>query len=1035
MLYPHSGEPFSQALFRQPGSEYRGAPFWAWNCRLDPQELERQIEIFRQMGFGGFHIHVRTGLDTPYLGEEYLCAVRRCVDKARKEGMLAWLYDEDRWPSGAAGGLVTADEAFRQRYLVFSSESYAQRSGSASAGNTTARAARRGDGTLLARYDVELTADGRLAGYRRLAEGQPAGNRTYFAYREIPAPNPWFNNATYVNTLDKRAMERFVQVTYERYREAVGDAFGSVIPAMFTDEPQFTWKTTLSDPFSGGDVILPWSDDLPATYAAAYGGDLLDRLPELIWELPDGRVSVVRYRYHDHVTERFAEAFADTCGGWCRQNGIRLTGHMLGEQNLQSQTMATGEAMRSYRGFDLPGIDMLCGRFELGTAKQAQSAARQYGREGVTSELYGLTGWDCDFRDYKLQGDWQAALGVTVRVPHLSWASMEGEAKRDCPASIHYQSPWYTEFAYVEDHFARLNTAMTRGKPVVRIGVIHPIESFWLHWGPAVQTTAARRQMEDNFSSLTDWLSYGSLDFDFIAESLLPALCPAGGAPLPVGQMAYDAVVVPACETLRSSTFDRLEAFCRAGGRLIVMGDPPRLENAEPSARGAALATAAQHIAFSRKAILDALEPVREVGIRYDSGALADSFLHQLRQDGDERWLFVAAAGITPNKDAARRPHIQAAVKGLYRAERYDTLTGEAVPVPCTHRGGCTVIPAYLYEYESLLIRLIPCTAPLKLPEQKPAGSGKAIPLPVRVPFMLGEPNVLLLDMAGFALDDEDYAGTEELLRADNACRRRLGWPPRQEAVVQPWTLPPEVPEHSLRLRFIIDSDIAVPAPQLAMEHPETAVIRFNGIPVTAATDGYYVDKAIRTLPLPPVHPGQNTLELILPFGRRTNVEWCYLLGDFGVQVCGREARLIPPPRTLGFDSIVHQGLPFYGGSLQYRFRFASEGGRLTLRVPHFRCAVIRAALDGKDRGRIAFPPYTLDLGKAKAGEHELMLTLFIPRTNAFNAVHFYDRNVQGRSANSWRSSGDRWRYEYDLYPEGLFSPPQITETTEEEDT
>jgi len=32
-----------------------------------------------------------------------MAAVRRCVEKARTEGMLAWLYDEDRWPSGAAG--------------------------------------------------------------------------------------------------------------------------------------------------------------------------------------------------------------------------------------------------------------------------------------------------------------------------------------------------------------------------------------------------------------------------------------------------------------------------------------------------------------------------------------------------------------------------------------------------------------------------------------------------------------------------------------------------------------------------------------------------------------------------------------------------------------------------------------------------------------------------------------------------------------------------------------------------------------------
>ena len=29
--------------FRSPGAEFRGAPFWAWNARLDKEELIRQF--------------------------------------------------------------------------------------------------------------------------------------------------------------------------------------------------------------------------------------------------------------------------------------------------------------------------------------------------------------------------------------------------------------------------------------------------------------------------------------------------------------------------------------------------------------------------------------------------------------------------------------------------------------------------------------------------------------------------------------------------------------------------------------------------------------------------------------------------------------------------------------------------------------------------------------------------------------------------------------------------------------------------------
>jgi hypothetical protein len=260
----------------------------------------------------------------------------------------------------------------------------------------------------------------------------------------------------------------------------------------------------------------------------------------------------------------------------------------------------------------------------------------------MMSELYGVTGWDFDFRGHKFQGDWQAALGVTVRVHHLSWVSMKGEAKRDYPASIHYQSPWWQDYACVEDHFARVNTALTRGKPMIRVGVIHPVESYWLHFGPGQQTEDVRKQLDRSFQNVTKWLLEGNIDFDYISESLLPEQCVCGGNPLSVGKMAYDAIVVPGCETLRSSTLERLEAFQKAGGRLVFLGDAPKYENAVVSQRGGALWASSIHADMTQQGILTALEPVRIVDIRSENGGRTQNLIHQLRQDGDDRWLFVA---------------------------------------------------------------------------------------------------------------------------------------------------------------------------------------------------------------------------------------------------------------------------------------------------------------------------------------------------------------------------------------------------------
>lgn len=91
LTYPKSAEPFSYELFANPTSEYRGCPFWAWNNKLNEAQLLRQIDRFAEMGMGGFHMHVRTGLDTEYMGSEFMDIIRSCVEYAEKKKMMACL--------------------------------------------------------------------------------------------------------------------------------------------------------------------------------------------------------------------------------------------------------------------------------------------------------------------------------------------------------------------------------------------------------------------------------------------------------------------------------------------------------------------------------------------------------------------------------------------------------------------------------------------------------------------------------------------------------------------------------------------------------------------------------------------------------------------------------------------------------------------------------------------------------------------------------------------------------------------------------
>ncbi len=1027
MLYKKNSAPtLTDELFKKPTCEYRGTPFWAWNSNLKSEELCRQIDVFKEMGLGGFHMHVRTGMSTNYLSDEFMSLIKCCAEKAEKEQMLAWLYDEDRWPSGAAGGLVTKDEEYRARCLLMTAVPCDNSESESKFVDSRAEGGRDGKGYLIACYDIMLDENGYLESYKRIDESDEAQGTKWYAYLKIHTPSPWYNNQTYLDTLNPKAVKRFVEVTHERYKETIGEHFGNVVPAIFTDEPQFTRKKVLDNSTDLDDILMPWTDDIPETYKAQYGEDILATLPEIFWELPDGKVSVTRYHYHDHISERFAEAFADVCGGWCRENGIALTGHMMEEPSLHSQTAALGDAMRSYRGFDLPGIDMLCANFEFTTAKQAQSAVHQYGREGMLSELYGVTGWDYDFRGYKLHGDWQACLGVTIRVPHLSWYAMGGEAKRDYPASIHYQSPWWKEFSYLEDHFARVNAAMTRGKPIVKVGVIHPVESFWLHWGPNDKTALIRENMDKKFFDITDWLLKGSIDFNFISESLLPSLCDDAGAPLKVGKMEYDVIIVPDCETLRSTTLERLEKFKANGGKLIFVGSAPKYEDGIESERGKKLYENSQIVPLDKAMLLNALDEDRTVTLRLANGRLSDSFIYQLRQDGASKWLFISRCCEPYNKDVVNESKLRISVKGEYTPYVYDTINGEISKIACEYKNGCTVISKILYNYDSLLLKLDEGKSDLIGNAFYSPDLADAKAMPALVPYTLSERNVLLLDMAEFALDGGEFKPEEEILRLDNVCREALGFNERGGHVAQPWVLAPETIEHYVTLKFRINSEIDYSGAELALEDAENAKIIFNGNEIPNDITGWYVDKDIKTVPLTEIKKGENTLEITLPIGERTNTEWCYILGDFGVNVVGRAKTITALPEKLGFGSIINQGLPFYGGNVTYHLE--AHGTDLRIEATRYKGALISVAVDGEEKGKIVYPPYMLDVNGLADGEHKVDITLFGNRYNAFGPIHLTDVKHSWHGPGAWRSNEEEWSYEYVLRNIGILARPIITE-------
>jgi len=1021
MLYPKKETAkLDMELFKNPTKEYRAAPFWAWNCELSKEMLEKEIEVMKEMGFGGYYMHTRVGMATKYLSEDFMELVRACIEKGKEEDMYSYLYDEDRWPSGTAGGFTTNGTPENlQKMLCFTYTPYDD--GTLVLDSDKAKAkAPNSKYELIACYDIELDAESSLVSYKEIGLGDEpeAGHEKWFAYMEYGG---------YCDTMRKATIDKFIKITYDAYKNACGKDFGVDAPTIFTDEPNMRTKKPFERASDKTSAVLPYTDDMAETFFGAYGISLTEHMPELFWERADGEPSRVRYLYHDHSTERFAEAFADNIGRWCEENGIIFTGHVLEEPTLYSQTRCVGEAMRHYRGFQLPGIDMLCDWRELNTAKQAQSAANQFGKEGVMSELYGVTNWDFDFRGHKLQGDWQAALGVTHRVPHLYWVSMGGEAKRDYPASIGHQSPWYKEYKHIEDHFARVNTVMTRGKPCVRLAVVHPIESYWLNFGPADQTGAKRSAMGDRFKELTNWLLFGLQDFDFICEALLPEQYRETESGFAIGEMKYDAVIVPYMETIRGTTLEALEKFRAHGGKVIFMGELPKYVDAVKSDAARALAESCTKIAWSQTAVLEELEAERFIDVRKPDGYAPEDIIYRLRDDGDIKHIFISHVNKVDYDTAPITGNI-ISLKGEWTVWEYDTMAGEKRRIAVKYKGGKTVFPWVCTVSSSLLLELTPGrdTEEGGYVYAEPRFTKASYPAH-KADFALEEPNVLLLDRAAYAWNGGKESGTLDVLKIDEALHEKLtGQSYTRRGKPQPWQMPlNKNPKDTVALKFTFNSEIEYEGAHLALEYPEFSEVVFNGEAVPMNIDGHYVDEAIVTVPLPKIIKGENTLTVNLRYSNATSVEAYYILGNFGVDVHGYYATVTALPEKLYFEDVTRQKLGFYGGNIKYSFKI-NGGGKKTLEISKYRGAVIKVFVDGEEKGYIDFPPHRLSLGDLAEGEHTVDLVLYGNRMNTFGQLHKTNEHLEWTGPDSWRTKGRFWTDEYQLTRFGILTAPRL---------
>ncbi|MCR4412397.1 MAG: hypothetical protein NUV77_08235, partial [Thermoguttaceae bacterium] len=93
-------------VFADPPRQYASAPLWVWNDMLTEEQVRGTLRDLAGQKVKQAFVHPRPGLMTPYLSDEWFRLWKIALDEAEKLDMNIWIYDENSYPSGFAGGWV-----------------------------------------------------------------------------------------------------------------------------------------------------------------------------------------------------------------------------------------------------------------------------------------------------------------------------------------------------------------------------------------------------------------------------------------------------------------------------------------------------------------------------------------------------------------------------------------------------------------------------------------------------------------------------------------------------------------------------------------------------------------------------------------------------------------------------------------------------------------------------------------------------------------------------------------------------------------
>lgn len=1005
------GNSFAQLQqgFAAPDKQYGTAPLWVWNAKVTRAEIDAMLLDFKDKGFGGAIIHPRPGLITAYLSREWSDLYQYSVEKGKSLGLDIWIYDENSYPTGFAGGHVPDQmpASYNQGQMLQISKVT-----SLPADLSEVFVCLREENGAVTDITAKMQADKDKKG-------------TYYLFKKIYyGKSGWYGGFSYVDLMVKGVTEKFLEVTMQGYEKTFGKEFGKTVPGIFSDEPSIQTE---------GPATIRWTPDLFPAFRKRWGYDLQPYLPSLFDETGDWKK--VRHNYQQVLLQLFIDRWSKPMHAYTEKHHLKWTGHYW--EHAWPNPNFGPDNMAMYAWHQQPGIDMLFNQFNekspnaqfgnIRSVKELASVANQLNKTRTLSETYGGGGWELTFKDMKRLGDWEFVLGVNFMNQHLSWMTLSGARKGDYPPTFSYHNPWWPYYKTLNMYFARLSFALSQGAQQNNILVLEPTTAAWMYYARNKQSQRFE-EIGQRFQAFVTTLEKSQVEYDLGSENIIRDHGKVEKGQFVIGQRAYNTVVIPpGMENIDAATFKLLKEYAAKGGKVVLF---EKLQTIDGSSNASLAAIQAPVIPeLNTNTILQHFQtPGFEIAA-LNNDSIGGNLFHQRRMMNEGQLIFLSNASM----ESASGGRLK--VKGK-DALLMDLLTGEITDYPEEEQANNISVDFNIPAAGSMLLFIADKKQTGFVSHRMPGQAATLSTAAAKVQRPAA--NTLMIDFCDVSFADtllKDHHVTTASDLVFKHYKFHSGNPWNHEIQFENRINEKDTfstgTGFTATYRFTVSEGVPFDKFTAVLEQPRLwNKILVNGTAVQPEKNKWWLDKSFGVLEISKLlKAGENTITVSIdPMSIYAEIEPVYILGDFNLSAAEKGWR-IAAPQPLHTGSWKEQGLPLYGQDISYvkELQLDAVDKQYEVVLGEWKGTVASVTVNGKAAGIIFSDPNTLNITKLlKKGTNQVEVTVTGSMKNLLGPHH--NRPKPGLvSPGHWRNiKAYPPGKDYDLYDYGLMEDFRI---------